>query len=276
MAELLSVEDLKIRFLGQASNAVDGVSFSVKEAEILGLVGESGAGKSITGRSILRLLPPNGRIVSGRILFKGVDLLTLSDEEMRKIRGKEITAIQQDPLSSLNPAFRIRDQMVDILKIHLGMGKSEAEEYSVKMLQEVGIPNPELVLRKFPHQLSGGMCQRVMIAIAFSCNPTLVIADEPTTALDVITQALVVNLMKRMKEKLNTSIIFITHNLALASNICDRIAVMKMGKIVEMKPTKELFRTPEHPYTLTLLEAVPKVGRRVTRIPEEKRSWQAS
>ncbi|MEM3891977.1 MAG: ABC transporter ATP-binding protein [Nitrososphaerales archaeon] len=276
MAELLSVEDLKIRFLGQTSNAVDGVSFSVKEAEILGLVGESGAGKSITGRSILRLLPPNGRIVSGRILFKGVDLLTLSDEEMRKIRGKEITAIQQDPLSSLNPAFRIRDQMVDILKIHLGMGKSEAEEYSVKMLQEVGIPNPELVLRKFPHQLSGGMCQRVMIAIAFSCNPTLVIADEPTTALDVITQALVVNLMKRMKEKLNTSIIFITHNLALASNICDRIAVMKMGKIVEMKPTKELFRTPEHPYTLTLLEAVPKVGRRVTRIPEEKRSWQAS
>ncbi|MEM3387411.1 MAG: ABC transporter ATP-binding protein [Nitrososphaerales archaeon] len=275
MAELLSVEDLKIRFLGQTSNAVDGVSFSVKEAEILGLVGESGAGKSITGRSILRLLPPNGRIVSGRILFKGVDLLTLSDEEMRKIRGKEITAIQQDPLSSLNPAFRIRDQMVDILKIHLGMGKSEAEEYSVKMLQEVGIPNPEIVLRKFPHQLSGGMCQRVMIAIAFSCNPTLVIADEPTTALDVITQALVVNLMKRMKEKLNTSIIFITHNLALASNICDRIAVMKMGKIVEMKPTKELFRTPEHPYTLTLLEAVPKVGRRVTRIPEEKRSWQA-
>ncbi|MEM3428130.1 MAG: ATP-binding cassette domain-containing protein, partial [Nitrososphaerales archaeon] len=135
--------------------------------------------------------------------------------------------------------------------------------------------NPEIVLRKFPHQLSGGMCQRVMIAIAFSCNPTLVIADEPTTALDVITQALVVNLMKRMKEKLNTSIIFITHNLALASNICDRIAVMKMGKIVEMKPTKELFRTPEHPYTLTLLEAVPKVGRRVTRIPEEKRSWQA-
>lgn len=276
MVELLFVEDLKIRFLGQSFNAVDGVSFTVKEAEILGLVGESGAGKSITGRSILRLLPPNGRIVKGRILFKDKDLLTLSEDEMRKIRGKEITAIQQDPLSSLNPAFRIKDQMVDILKIHLGMSKSEAEEYSVKMLQEVGIPSPEIVLRKFPHQLSGGMCQRVMIAIAFSCNPTLVIADEPTTALDVITQALVVNLMKRMKEKHNTSIIFITHNLALAANICDRIAVMKMGKIVEMKPTQELFKAPEHPYTLTLLEAVPRVGRRVTRIPEGKINWQAS
>lgn len=276
MAHLLSVEDLKVRFLGQSVNAVDGVSFTVEEAEILGLVGESGAGKSITGRSILRLLPPNGRIVGGRILFRGVDLLTLSEDEMRKIRGKEITAVQQDPLSSLNPAFRIRDQMVDMLKIHLGVSGGEAEEHSIKMLQEVGIPSPEDVLRKFPHQLSGGMCQRVMVAIAFSCNPTLVIADEPTTALDVITQALVVNLMKRMKDKHNTSIIFITHNLALASNICDRIAVMKMGKIVEMKPTRELFRAPEHPYTLMLLEAVPRVGRRVTRIPGGERSWQAS
>ncbi len=276
MAELLSVEGLKIRFQGQSVNAVDDVSFSVKEAEILGLVGESGAGKSITGRSILRLLPPNGMIVSGRIFFKDVDLLSLKEEEMRKIRGKEITAVQQDPLSSLNPAFRIKDQMVDMLKIHLGMRGGEAVEYSVKMLREVGIPSPELVLRKFPHQLSGGMCQRVMIAVAFSCSPALVIADEPTTALDVITQALVVNLMKRMKEKHNTSIIFITHNLALASNICDRIAVMKTGRIVEMKHTQELFRAPEHPYTLTLLEAVPKVGRRVTRIPEGKISWQQS
>ncbi|MFN3621387.1 MAG: ABC transporter ATP-binding protein [Nitrososphaerales archaeon] len=276
MAELLHVEELKIRFQGQSVNAVDGVSFSIREAEILGLVGESGAGKSITGRAVLRLLPPNGRIVGGRILFKDLDLLTLSEEEMRKIRGKEITAVQQDPLSSLNPAFRIKDQMVDILKIHLGMNRSEAVEYSIKMLREVGIPNPELVLRKFPHQLSGGMCQRVMIAVAFSCNPTLVIADEPTTALDVITQALVVNLMKRMKEKHNTSIIFITHNLALASNICDKIAVMKTGKIVELKSTQELFRAPEHPYTLLLLEAVPRVGRRVTRIPEGKISWQAS
>lgn len=266
MSELLSVEDLKIRFQGQDFNAVDGVSFTVREAEIMGLVGESGAGKSITGRSVLRLLPPNGRIVGGRILFKGVDLLGLSEEEMRKIRGKEITAIQQDPLSSLNPAFRIRDQMVDILKMHLGLKGKEAEEYSLRMLEEVGIPNPEVVLRKFPHQLSGGMCQRVMIAIAFSCNPTLVIADEPTTALDVITQALVVNLMKRMKEKHRTSIIFITHNLALAANICDRIAVMRLGKIVEMKPTKDLFKSPEHPYTLALLEAVPKVGRRASKI----------
>lgn len=266
---LLSVEDLKIRFLGQDYNAVDGVNFTVEEAEILGLVGESGAGKSITGRSILRLLPSNGRIVGGRILFKGTDLLSLSEDDMRKIRGKEITAIQQDPLSSLNPAFRIRDQMFDILKIHLGLKWKEAKEYGVKLLEEVGIPAPEVVLRKFPHQLSGGMCQRVMIAIAFSCNPMLVVADEPTTALDVITQALVVNLMKRMREKHKTSIIFITHNLALASNICDRIAVMKLGKIVEMKPTKELFKAPEHPYTLTLLEAVPRVGQRVTRLKEE-------
>ena len=272
---LLSVEDLKIRFLGQDFNAVDGVSFKVEEAEILGLVGESGAGKSITGRSILRLLPPNGRIFGGRILFKGTDLLSLSEDDMRKIRGKEITAVQQDPLSSLNPAFRIRDQMFDILRIHLGLKGQEAEEYSVKLLEEVGIPAPLVVLRKFPHQLSGGMCQRVMIAIAFSCNPKLVIADEPTTALDVITQALVVNLMKRMREKHKTSIIFITHNLALASNICDRIAVMKLGKIVEMKPTKELFKAPEHPYTLALLEAVPRVGRRVTRLREEGKDWRA-
>ncbi len=270
MEKILSLEDLRVGFRGQSVNAVDGVSFDVNEAEIIGLVGESGAGKSITGRAILRLLPPNAAIVGGKIFFKGKNLLDLKESEMRRIRGKEITAIQQDPLSSLNPAFRIRDQMLDILKLHLGSKGREAEEYCISMLNEVGIPNPEAMLRKFPHQLSGGMCQRVMIAIAFSCNPSLVIADEPTTALDVITQALVVNLMKRIKEKYNTSIIFITHNLALASNICSRIAVMRMGKIVEMKNTSDLFRSAEHPYTLALLEALPKIGKRVTKI---KGAW---
>ena len=184
--------------------AVDGISFSINSGEVFGLVGESGAGKSMTGRAILRLIPENATI-SGRIDFKGRDLLSLASEEIRQVRGKEITIVQQDPLSSLNPAFRVKDQMMDVTRLHLGYGKEKAEAFAAELLTRVGIPDPASVLEKFPHQLSGGMLQRVMIAIAFSCEPSLTVADEPTTALDVITQALVIKLMKTMQASYKTS-----------------------------------------------------------------------
>ncbi|MEM0443832.1 MAG: ABC transporter ATP-binding protein [Candidatus Caldarchaeum sp.] len=256
MTNLLMVEGLGVEIAGKP--VVNNVSFNVAQGEVFGLVGESGAGKSLTGRSIIRLLPPTARAV-GKILFKGTDLLTIDENRMRNVRGREITMIQQDPVASLNPAFRIRDQIVDIIKMHLKANGSEAESRAIQLLREVGIASPENVLRKYPHQLSGGMCQRVMTAIAFACEPSLVIADEPTTALDVITQAMVVNLMKRMKNQFNTAIIFITHNLALAVNVCDRIAVMNKGTVVETLRASEFFHEAKHEYTRKLLASTPSI-----------------
>ena len=254
MTKLLELRELNIKILGKP--VVKNVSFDVEPGEVFGLVGESGAGKSLTGRAIIRLLPP-GAEAGGKILFKGNDLLAIHEKAMRKIRGKEITLIQQDPVTSLNPSFKIKDQITDIMKLHLGLTSKEAEAKALELLKKVGIPSPEKVLNKYPHQISGGMCQRVMIAIAFACEPSLVIADEPTTALDVITQALVINLMKQIQRQYNTAIIFITHNLALALNICDRIAVMNKGVIVEVLDADRVFQDASHEYTLSLLSSIP-------------------
>jgi ABC-type dipeptide/oligopeptide/nickel transport system ATPase component len=254
MTKLLQVQELTISF--HQVEVVKNVSFEVEHGEIFGLVGQSGAGKSLTGRAIIRLLPSSAK-VTGRILFKGRDLLSLTEKEMRRIRGKEITLIQQDPVASLNPSFKIQDQITDILKLHLKLDNKEAINRAKKLLSEVGVANPEKVLLKYPHQLSGGLCQRVAIAIAFACEPSLVIADEPTTALDVITQGMVINLMKRMQQRYNTSIIFITHDLALASNICSRIAVVKDGRILEViTSSKNILSEANHPYTRTLLSSI--------------------
>jgi ABC-type dipeptide/oligopeptide/nickel transport system ATPase component len=254
MTKLLQVQELTISF--HQVEVVKNVSFEVEHGEIFGLVGQSGAGKSLTGRAIIRLLPSSAK-VTGRILFKGRDLLSLTEKEIRRIRGKEITLIQQDPVASLNPSFKIQDQITDILKLHLKLDNKEAINRAKKLLSEVGVANPEKVLLKYPHQLSGGLCQRVAIAIAFACEPSLVIADEPTTALDVITQGMVINLMKRMQQRYNTSIIFITHDLALASNICSRIAVVKDGRILEViTSSKNILSEANHPYTRTLLSSI--------------------
>ncbi|MEM4495157.1 MAG: ABC transporter ATP-binding protein, partial [Candidatus Caldarchaeum sp.] len=243
---------------------VNNVSFDVEAGEVFGLVGESGAGKSLTGKAIIRLLPP-GAEASGKIFFKGIDLLSLDEKAMRKIRGKEITLIQQEPVTSLNPSFKIKDQITDIIGLHLRVTSKDAEKRAVELLKKVGITSPEKVLHKYPHQISGGMCQRVMIAIAFACEPSLVIADEPTTALDVITQALVIDLMKHIQQQHNTAIIFVTHNLALALNICDRIAVMNKGSIVEVLDADRVFEDARHEYTLSLLSAIPTIEKPFTR-----------
>jgi ABC-type dipeptide/oligopeptide/nickel transport system ATPase component len=253
MTKLLQVQELTISF--HQGEVVKNVSFEVGRGEIFGLVGQSGAGKSLTGRAIIRLLPSTAK-VTGRIIFKGRDLLSLTEKEMRRIRGKEITLIQQDPVASLNPAFKIQDQITDIIKLHLKLDNKQAINRAKKLLNEVGVVNPEKVLLKYPHQLSGGLCQRVAIAIAFACEPSLVIADEPTTALDVITQGMVIDLMKRMQQRYNTSIIFITHDLALALNICSRITVMKDGRILEIITSKNILSESSHPYTQSLLSSI--------------------
>jgi oligopeptide transport system ATP-binding protein len=259
-SSLLEVKDLAIHFPTSRGvlKAVDGVSFDLKYGEVLGLVGESGAGKSVTGRAIMKLVPPPGKIVSGRVMLEGIDILTLRDEDLRSVRGKKVALIQQDPLSSLNPVFKIKDQIMDILKLNLGLSHQEAYTIVADLLKEVGIPDSATLLEKYPHELSGGMRQRVCIAIAFSCTPLLVIADEPTTAVDVITQLQIIQLMRKIQREKHTSILFITHNLALASKICDKIAVMYAGRIVELSLTKKIFESPIHPYTRALLDAVPR------------------
>ena len=238
--------------------AVDGVSLHVQKGQIVGLVGESGGGKSMVGLSILRLVPEGGKIVSGEIIFEGENLLNLPDAEMRAIRGADISMILQDPLTSLNPAFRIGSQIVDVLKLHKGYDKKESELIAIEMLHNIGIPDPEKNIRKFSHQLSGGMRQRVVIAIAFSCNPKLIIADEPTTALDVTIQAQILRLLKNLSIKYQTSVLFITHDLGIVANLCDRVAVIYAGEIVEIAQTRELFMNPRHPYTKALFQSIPR------------------
>jgi oligopeptide/dipeptide ABC transporter ATP-binding protein len=236
------------------------VSFEVEEGGAFGLVGETGCGKSVTALSILRLIPnPPGKIVGGEIHFRGKNLLALSEEEMRSVRGKEISMIFQEPMTSLNPVFRIGDQMAEVIMLHQKLDKARAFEKAVEMLDRVHIPDARRVIKQFPHQLSGGMRQRVMIAMELSCNPYLLIADEPTTALDVTIQAQILRLLKEMKKEFHTSILLITHDLGVVAEICDRVAVMYAGSIVEWAGVEEIFEVPKHPYTRGLWDSIPLI-----------------
>jgi peptide/nickel transport system ATP-binding protein/oligopeptide transport system ATP-binding protein len=260
---LLRVRDLKTYFHTEAgiAKAVDGVSFDIMPGEVLGLVGESGSGKSVTALSILRLIPdPPGKIVGGSVIYKGQDLLKLSWEEIRKIRGNEISMIFQEPMTSLNPVFTIGMQIMEVILQHNDVSKKEAFDRAVQMLELVGIPAAAARMRDYPHQFSGGMRQRVMIAIALACDPSLLIADEPTTALDVTIQAQILELMIKIKDqRKNAAILLITHNLAVVAETCHRVMVMYGGKIQEIAPVRELFKNPMHPYTRGLLASLPAV-----------------
>jgi len=238
--------------------AVDGVSFELREGEILGIVGESGSGKSVTSLSAMGLIPsPPGRIESGEIIFDGKDLLHNSEKEWRKIRGNQISMIFQEPMTSLNPLFTIGNQLMEAIRLHTTLSKAEAKKHSIELLKLVGIPRAEGILKEYPHQLSGGMRQRVMIAMAMACHPRVLIADEPTTALDVTIQMQILALMKSLNEKTNTSIILITHDLGVVAEICERVIVMYAGEVVEQGDVRTILKNPQHPYTKGLLKSVP-------------------
>ncbi|TAN40522.1 MAG: ABC transporter ATP-binding protein [Nitrospirae bacterium] len=255
---LLEVRDLTIQFRSDSGTvpAVSHLDLTVKESELFGLAGESGCGKSITALSIMGLLPPNAS-ASGEIFFKGRDLLTLDKESKRRLRGKEISMIFQEPMTSLNPVLTIGYQLAEVLFTHLPISKKDALDKAVELLRAVRIPSPEQRVKEYPHQMSGGMRQRVMIAMAVACNPSLVIADEPTTALDVTIQAQILELIQQLREKLRMSILFITHDLAIISENAARVGIMYAGRLVELADTAELFRSPRHPYTRGLLESIP-------------------
>jgi oligopeptide transport system ATP-binding protein len=260
MSIVLSVRNLQTHFYSEdyVVKAVDNVSFDLRRGETLGIVGESGSGKSVTNLSILRLIPyPPGKVVGGEVLFNNQDLMKLSEKEMRKIRGKRIAMIFQDPMTSLNPFMTVGTQLMEITELHEGLSKVAARKKAIEMLDLVGIPDASRRIDDYPHQFSGGMRQRVMIAMALSCKPELLIADEPTTALDVTIQAQILELIKDLKEKTGTSVILITHDLGVVAGMTDHIAVMYAGKVVEYAPTTELFSTPKHPYTQGLLKSVP-------------------
>lgn len=263
MAPLLEVKNLKTRFRTREGfvKAVNGVSFEVQEGEAVGIVGESGSGKSVSALSILRLLPiPPAEIVEGSsVVFQDQELTELNESEMRKIRGGQIAMIFQDPISSLNPVMRVEAQLMEPLQLHLGLSKAEAHTRARELLEAVGIPDAGRRLRGYPHEFSGGMRQRIMIAIAIAANPKLLIADEPTTALDVTVQAQILELLQRLRRDLGTSVILITHDLGVVAGVTDRIIVMYAGNIAETAPTEELFANPRHPYTLGLLGSVPKL-----------------
>jgi len=259
--KLLEIRGLKTVFVseeGQAA-AVDGVDLDLKEGETLGLVGESGCGKSVTALSIMRLVPSPGKTVAGTIFFQGIELLSRPESQMRRIRGDQISMIFQEPMTSLNPVFRVGEQIGEVFQVHRNMSKSDAAAASVTMLHKVGIPSPEARARDYPHQMSGGMRQRVMIAMALACDPKLMLADEPTTALDVTIQAQILELMNRIKTEKGTGIILITHDLGVVAEMADRVAVMYTGMIVEEAPVKSLFKSPQHPYTIGLLKSIPRI-----------------
>jgi oligopeptide/dipeptide ABC transporter ATP-binding protein len=259
---LLRVEDLRTYFKTDEGTvkAVDGVSFTLRKKKALGIVGESGSGKSVTNLSILRLIPsPPGRIVGGKVIFDNEDILTVSRHRLRKIRGNKISMIFQDPMTSLNPFLKISTQMIETIMLHQKMGKKDARDKSIEMLKLVGIPKPEKRVDAYPHQFSGGMRQRVMIAQALSCNPQLLIADEPTTALDVTIQAQILEIMQELSDRLATSLIMITHDLGVVAGMCDDIVVMYAGKVVERASTDDLFADPKHPYTQGLIQSVPRL-----------------
>jgi len=268
-APLLQVRGLKTHFHTDRGvvRAVDGVSFDLARGEVLGIVGESGSGKTITSLSILRLVPgPGGRIEAGSIRFKGMELLTKSDHEMRRLRGAEITMIPQDPMTSLNPVYRIGDQIGEPLALHQKLKGSALAQKVLSTLKLVQIPSPRRRMREYPHQFSGGMKQRAMIAMCLSCQPSLIIADEPTTALDVTIQAQILLLLKGLQAELRTGIIFITHDLGVVAGMCDRVAVMYAGVIMEQADVHTIFKNPLHPYTQGLLASVPKMGRKQGRL----------
>ena len=258
--KILTVNDLKTYFQTEDGvvKAVDGITFTLAKGETLGIVGESGSGKSVTNLSIMRLIPePPGKIVNGEVMFDGVDVRALSIDEVRKIRGKRIAMIFQDPMTSLNPFLKISTQLMEVTELHLGHNKTEAYQHAIKMLKTVGIPDAENRVDSYPHEFSGGMRQRVMIAMALSCDPELLIADEPTTALDVTIQAQILELIKDLKTRTGTSVILITHDLGVVAGMTEKIIVMYAGKVFEQAPTKELFATPANPYTKGLLKSVP-------------------
>jgi oligopeptide/dipeptide ABC transporter ATP-binding protein len=261
--ELLEVKNLKTYFYTEEGvvPAVDGLSFSLSEGKALAIVGESGCGKSVTALSILRILSsPPGRIEGGEILYRGEDLLKKSEKEMRNIRGNKISMVFQEPLTSLNPVFTIGSPIIESFVMHQGMKKNEAREKAIDMLALVGIPDPERTIDRYPHQLSGGMRQRVMIAIALACKPEILIADEPTTALDVTIQAQILQLLMTLKEKINTSIILITHDLGIVAQVAQNVIVMYAGQAVEYTDVRSIFKNTLHPYTLGLLKSVPVPG----------------
>lgn len=260
---ILTVKDLKTYFYTASgvAKAVDGVSFNIAKGETMGIVGESGSGKSVTSSSIIRLLPPRtGKIVGGSIEFEGKDVLALSKKELNDFRGKDIAVIFQDPMTSLDPVFKIGKQMTEMIMAHQNVTKDEAWKMAVEALSKVGIPEPEKRMNSYPYELSGGMCQRVIIAMAVCCKPKLIIADEPTTALDVTVQAQVLELLKDLQRNMDTAILLITHNLGVVWEMCDKVMVMYAGNTVEFTDTKTLYSNPRHPYTWGLLDSMPKLS----------------
>ncbi|MDQ0156181.1 ABC transporter ATP-binding protein [Robertmurraya andreesenii] len=268
-APVLDVRELRTSFFSSDGEipAVDNISFSVKRGEILGIVGESGCGKSVTSLSIMKLVPqPPGKIVGGEILLNGEDIVPASERRMRQIRGNDIAMIFQEPMTSLNPLFTIGNQLTEGIMLHKKVKKKAATRLGIDMLKLVGLPRAEEIMKEYPHQLSGGMRQRVMIAMALSCDPKLLIADEPTTALDVTIQAQILSLMKELNRKLDTAIIMITHDLGVVAEICQRVIVMYAGQVVEEASVREIFKNPKHPYTIGLLESVPDVREKKERL----------
>lgn len=259
MDNILQIKNLSTSFFTHVGEvkAVRDISFDLKRGEALGIVGESGSGKSVTMFSVMKLLVDTGKIINGSVLFDGQEITTMKEKEMKEIRGNNIGMIFQDPMTSLNPVLKIETQMIEALKFHKGMNTVEAKKVAVDMLKLVGIPSPKKRMKQYPHEFSGGMRQRVMIAMALSCQPKLLIADEPTTALDVTIQAQILELLKDLREKMNTSIILITHDLGIVADLCDRVNVMYGGCIVEKGTTREIFNNPKHPYTWGLLDSVP-------------------
>ncbi|NEP77086.1 MAG: ABC transporter ATP-binding protein [Okeania sp. SIO3B3] len=259
-APLLSINDLSVEFTTQQGTAkvLQNINLSISKGEILGLVGETGCGKSVTARCILRLIPtPPGRITSGSILFEGQDLLKCSAKHLRSIRGNRISMIFQEPMSSLNPVFTVGNQMSEVLRLHHGVSKKIAKERCIAALDQVKLPDPDQVFRKYPHELSGGMRQRVMIAMELACNPALLLADEPTTALDVTVQGQVLQIIKEQARERNMAVILITHDMGVVAQVCSKVAVMYAGQVVELAPVKKLFADPQHPYTQGLIAAIP-------------------
>lgn len=261
---ILEIKDLCVEFqtVEGVVHAVDHLNYTLHKGEKLGIVGESGSGKSVSSLGMMQLIPnPPGRITGGEILYHGKDLVKASEKEMQKIRGNEISMIFQEPMTSLNPIIKCGKQIAESLRLHRGMKKKEAMEEAVRMMRAVGIANPEVRAHEYPHQMSGGMRQRVMIAMALACQPQILIADEPTTALDVTIQAQILDLIRELNESMGTSVVFITHDLGVVSELCDTVIVMYTGHIVEQAPVKELFESPKHPYTKGLLNAIPKITR---------------